>query len=63
MCPAGLHHFLVGLLVSVGVQSLLLAPIINALVHRSRITIVNGLRAEVRIMLMVLTLCCILSMV
>lgn len=43
--------------------TLLLAPIINALVHRSRITIVTGLWAEVRIMLMVLTLCCILSMV
>lgn len=33
-------------------------PIINALVHRSRIMIVNGFWAEMWIMLMVLTLCC-----
>ena len=40
-----------------------LDSIINALIHRARITMVNGSGAEMKTMLMVLTLCCILSIV
>lgn len=40
-----------------------MVSIINALIHRVRIIMVNGSGAEMKTMLMALTLCCILSIV